>query len=115
MSLCRHATRRAQGLPIGVKTAAGSVVASGARLALLPLDVVKTVLQVEGARGWPLVRRKLAAHGPAALFHGSVATMSSSLISHYPWFFVVRPAAAAFRLVLEAGERAAHLAAEQRA
>jgi hypothetical protein len=77
-------------LPIAVKTACGSVTASLARVALLPLDVIKTVLQVKGVEGWPLLRQRVDCVGGRALFHGGFAATGSSIISHYPWFFVVR-------------------------
>lgn len=46
------------------------------------------IMQVEGLRGLPLLRRKVAAFGPSALFHGGAAATASSIISHYPWFLV---------------------------
>ena len=45
---------------------------------------------MEGLQGWPLLRRKLRAVGGGALFHGALASTTSSIISHYPWFLVVR-------------------------
>ena len=43
---------------------------------------------MEGVAGLPLLRRKVAALGPRALFHGGAAATTSSIISHYPWFVV---------------------------
>lgn len=77
-------------LPLWVKTACGSTAAGAARFSLLPLDVAKTVLQVEGGGGWKLLRHKLVARGAASLFHGGGAACAASFVSHYPWFLVVR-------------------------
>jgi hypothetical protein len=75
--------------PLWVKTACGSTTAGVARFVLLPLDVAKTVLQVEGRGGWPLLKSKLKAKGFSSLFHGGGAACGASVISHYPWFLVV--------------------------
>lgn len=75
--------------PLAVKTACGSVVASMARLTLLPLDVMKTMSQVEGPAAMSVLRAKLQAGGPGVMFHGAAAAVTSSCISHFPWFFTV--------------------------
>ena len=75
--------------PLAVKTACGSIVASVARLALLPLDAMKTVSQVEGSGAMSMLRSKLRAGGPGVMFHGASAAVTSSVISHFPWFYTV--------------------------
>jgi hypothetical protein len=75
--------------PLAVKTACGSVVASVARLALLPLDVMKTMSQVEGAGAMSVIRSKVRSGGPRVMFHGASAAVTSSVISHFPWFYTV--------------------------
>lgn len=74
---------------LAVKTACGSIVASVARLALLPLDAMKTVSQVEGSGAMSMLRSKLRAGGPGVMFHGASAAVTSSVISHFPWFYTV--------------------------
>lgn len=75
-------------LPLAFKTAFGSACAGAARMALMPLDALKTTLQVEGAAGVTLLRNKVAAGGAGVLFHGAVAAGTASTISHFPWFAV---------------------------
>lgn len=45
-----------------------------------------TIKQVEGKHGVMLLRRKLKASGPCALYQGGLAAFFASLIGHYPWF-----------------------------
>lgn len=72
--------------PLAVKTACASVTAGFMRIGLMPIDTVKTVLQVEGSNGWNVLRSKLAERGPSILFHGSIATSLATFVGHYPWF-----------------------------
>jgi len=90
--------------PVALQTAAASLAAGAPRaplragshahspasfrVALMPIDTLKTVLQVEGAAGGALLRAKLAASGPGVLFSGALGAASASLVSHWPWFAV---------------------------
>ena len=71
-------------LPVSVKTAFGSLAAASMRVALMPIDAVKTCLQVEGSLG--TLKARMRATGPVALFHGSVGAASATFVGHYPWF-----------------------------
>jgi hypothetical protein len=73
-------------LPLAFKTACASVTAGLFRILLMPVDTMKTMMQVEGARGWPLLKTKLQERGPVVLFHGSMAASLATLVGHYPWF-----------------------------
>jgi len=46
------------GLPIGVKTIAASATAASMRICLMPIDTVKTTLQVEGKNGLKILQAK---------------------------------------------------------
>ena len=81
---------RTASLPVGLQTAAGSAVAAIARVALTPLDVAKTILQVHGRKGWPLLGRKVRDGGVQGLFSGAFAASFAAIVSHLPWFYVVR-------------------------
>lgn len=74
-------------LPVGVKTACASGSAAAWRIFLMPIDALKTTLQVEGAKGLPVLRNRLAKGGPVVLYHGALATYSATLVGHFPWFF----------------------------
>lgn len=77
-------------LPLAAKTLCGSAVASTARLTLMPLDVMKTTQQVEGANAASFIRDKFRRGGPPIFFQGALAATTSSVISHFPWFYTVR-------------------------
>jgi hypothetical protein len=72
--------------PMAVQTAVASTVAAGFRILLMPLDTMKTTLQVEGAHGRALLREKIQQQGISALYHGSLAASAATFVGHYPWF-----------------------------
>lgn len=72
--------------PLAFKTACASITAGLFRIVLMPVDTMKTMMQVEGTRGWPLLKTKLQERGPSVLFHGSLAASLATLVGHYPWF-----------------------------
>ena len=50
-----------EGLPVAAKTAVASAGAASFRICLMPLDALKTILQVEGAKGLPMLGAKAGA------------------------------------------------------
>ena len=52
----------------------------------MPLDALKTTLQVEGKGGVNLLKNKVRKGGTKVLYHGTLASMSATFIGHYPWF-----------------------------
>lgn len=76
----------ARGWPTLVKTLFASTMAAGMRIALVPLDTVKTVLQVEGRAGLQVIATKYTKGGVPVFFHGSIATSAATFLGHYPWF-----------------------------
>lgn len=75
------------GLPTAVKTVAASAGAASWRIFLMPLDTVKTTMQVEGAQGLAKVMAKAKAGGPSVFYHGALAASAATFAGHYPWFF----------------------------
>ncbi|EGD81234.1 MC family transporter [Salpingoeca rosetta] len=73
-------------LPVAVKTVAASGTAALWRVVLMPIDTLKTVMQVEGHDGMTKLRAKLKAGGPRVLYHGSLAALSATFVGHFPWF-----------------------------
>ena len=73
-------------VPISVQTLCGSFAASSWRAFLMPIDAVKTTLQVEGKNGLKLLKNKIMTNNPFILYHGTLASMSATFIGHYPWF-----------------------------
>ena len=74
-------------IPISAKTLAASLSAASFRVLLMPVDTVKTTMQVEGNRAIPILRSKVATHGVSELFNGSLAASLATFVGHYPWFF----------------------------
>jgi hypothetical protein len=72
-------------LAVGVKTIAASASAALFRIFLMPIDTVKTTMQVTGK--FSNVVTKVKANGIPALYQGSIASASATFVGHYPWFF----------------------------
>ena len=53
------------------------------RLAVTPLDYVKTTLQVEGSAGWAQLRQKVRARGIGVLYDGAIAEMGNCLLGQW--------------------------------
>ncbi|KAL7478653.1 hypothetical protein ACHAW6_004419 [Cyclotella cf. meneghiniana] len=70
---------------VAYKTAGASVAAAAFRIFLMPVDTVKTTMQVTGK--FSNVVNKVKAEGVTALYHGSLAAASATFVGHYPWFF----------------------------
>lgn len=73
-------------IPVGVKTFAASAAAALFRIFLMPVDALKTIMQVEGARGFPHLLEKVRVGGPTVLYHGALAASAATFVGHYPWF-----------------------------
>lgn len=73
-------------LPVLVKTLFASFMSGMFRVALMPVDTVKTCMQVEGKDGLKKLMVKFKAQGPPVFFHGSMAAWAANTVGHYPWF-----------------------------
>lgn len=69
----------------GIKMAGASLAASLFRIVIMPLDTVKTTMQVHGSIQ-PLTQ-KIKVNGPVVMFHGSIAAASATFVGHFPWYF----------------------------
>mmetsp|Transcript_700 Transcript_700/g.1529 ORF Transcript_700/g.1529 Transcript_700/m.1529 type:complete len:291 (-) Transcript_700:300-1172(-) len=72
-------------LNVGYKTVTASAAAALFRIFLMPVDTVKTTMQVTGK--FSNVVSKVKVEGIPALYHGSLAAASATFVGHYPWFF----------------------------
>jgi len=73
-------------LPMYAKTVCASLTAASWRIFLMPIDTMKTIMQVEGKDGISKLGAKFRTHGPKVLYHGALATFTASAVGHYPWF-----------------------------
>jgi len=74
-------------LPLAFKTMCASGSAALWRINLMPIDTVKTIMQVEGAKGLPTLVTKFKTKGPSVFYHGALAASAATFVGHYPWFF----------------------------
>ena len=70
-----------------VRTGGGTIGASLWRICIMPIDTFKSNLQIHGKNGIKSVKQKVLKSGPGVLWHGSLASIGSSMMGHYPWFF----------------------------
>ena len=52
----------------------------------MPIDTCKTVLQVDGAKGFHLLVNRVCHGDIHLLYAGAIATMLSTIVGYYPWF-----------------------------
>ena len=76
-----------ENVPTALKSVGASAAAAGFRVFLMPVDCLKTTLQVEGSKGLSLLGQKIKAGGPQVLWHGSLGVVSATFVGHYPWFY----------------------------
>jgi len=74
--------------PAFAKTAFSSATAASIRIVLVPVDTVKTIMQVEGKEGLGKLAAKYKANGVPVFFHGALATSAATFVGHYPWFTI---------------------------
>lgn len=67
---------------VGLKTGAASLAAALFRIVLMPIDTVKTTMQVTGK--FSAVVDKIKVGGPMTLYNGAIAAFSATFVGHYP-------------------------------
>ena len=72
--------------PMFINTFAGSGLAASWRAFLMPIDALKTTMQVEGKNGINILKNKVSNNGIRVLYHGTLASMTATFVGHYPWF-----------------------------
>ena len=69
----------------GRTTVFASIVVGCARIALMPIDTMKTVLQVDSSEGFRQLVRRIRVGKFGVLYQGSVATAISAIAGHCPF------------------------------
>eukprot|EP00966_Prymnesium_polylepis_P183220 4245834-Prymnesium_polylepis.1 len=77
----------APAMNVGITTAVASAAGSLWRIALTPIDTLKTTLQVEGKAALAQVANKVKANGILVLYQGAIANAVASFVGSYPWYF----------------------------
>jgi hypothetical protein len=74
-------------LPVFVKTGVASAAAALWRIAIVPVDTLKSLLQVHGgADGIAVLSARLRSRGIGTLYSGAAAATLATFMGHYPWF-----------------------------
>lgn len=73
-------------MPVAAKTVAASASAATFRIFLMPIDTVKTSMQVGGKDGLQNLKNKFKVKGPGVFWYGALASASATFVGHYPWF-----------------------------
>jgi len=75
-------------LSISTITFCASLTAALWRVAITPLDTMKTTLQVSGNEGWNRLMKNVYKFGFGTLYSGALGNWTATLVGHYPWFVV---------------------------
>ena len=74
-------------VPLPAQTAVASAAAAAWRFLLTPVETMKLLVEVEGARhGLELLRSRVAREGAGALYSGALAGAAAAAAAHWPWF-----------------------------
>ena len=73
-------------LNIGIKTTIASVFAGLWRINLMPIDTLKTTLQIEG-KCFTIIKKIIKLGGPSVLYHGSLGAFSATYSGNFHWYF----------------------------
>ena len=57
------------------------------RIAITPIDLVKTSLQVNGKSGWNIVMDRVKSEGISVMYSGAMAASAATFVGHFPWFY----------------------------
>lgn len=98
-------------MSVAFTTWLASLLAGAWRMMLTPLDTCKTVLQVEGSKGFALLMAKVWGGNIGCLYQGALAAAAATAVGYFPWFLTFnylnaklrRPTAMARMLVRNAG------------
>ena len=52
----------------------------------MPIDTIKTTLQVEGTNAFPLLKNKFKMGGPSIFYHGALGAFGSTYMGYFPWY-----------------------------
>ena len=73
-------------IPTFLSTLIASLLAGGWRILLMPVDTVKTSMQVNGETGFSIIQERIKEKGLTTLYAGALAASAATVVGHYPWF-----------------------------
>ena len=78
---------KTKNLPILFKSVCASGAAALWRINIMPIDTLKTSLQVNGSDGISKLRTKFKINGIRVFYHGALGAFGATYVGHFPWFF----------------------------
>ena len=69
------------------KTFISSLFSGVWRVNLMPIDTIKSSLQVNGKDGINILKNKVKNNGFRVMYNGSMGAYSASLLGYFPWFY----------------------------
>ena len=73
-------------LPVFFKSICASGAAALWRINIMPIDTLKTTLQVHGKDGISILKQKYGQNGIRIFYHGSLGAFGATYVGHFPWF-----------------------------
>ena len=73
-------------LSLRSKTFAASLCAALWRAVIMPVDTVKTMMQVKGEGAISALQEQFAQQGFASFYQGAISASFACLVGHFPWF-----------------------------
>jgi hypothetical protein len=73
-------------LPVLFKSICASGAAALWRINIMPIDTLKTSLQVNGKTGLSTLMTKYRQNGFRVFYHGSLGAFGATYVGHFPWF-----------------------------
>lgn len=73
-------------IPLFIRTGLASLSAGIWRILIMPVDTMKTIIQVYGSNGTEIIRQRVDIDGLQTLYRGSLASSAATVVGHYPWF-----------------------------
>lgn len=71
----------------GRTTIVAACVVGAWRMLLMPIDTMKTVLQVDSSEGFRSLMRRVKGGRFMVLYEGALANALAAIVAHYPWFY----------------------------
>eukprot|EP00301_Raphidiophrys_heterophryoidea_P023964 c7636_g1_i1.p1 GENE.c7636_g1_i1~~c7636_g1_i1.p1 ORF type:complete len:275 (-),score=69.27 c7636_g1_i1:488-1273(-) len=72
---------------LSVKMLFASLLAACWRIVIMPVDTIKTALQVSGSGGVEVLMARVGKEGVIVLYDGAVGAAVATAVGHYPWFW----------------------------
>ena len=73
-------------IPVFFKSMCASGTAALWRINIMPIDTIKTTMQVYGKTGIKKLKNKYKSNGIRVFYHGAMGAFGATYVGHFPWF-----------------------------